>query len=111
MNDRQSILAGLRTRPLTLATLRDAIEAILLDERGSGRYRLNKRQLAEQRAVTQRTIDRWKVQSILPPRDVVNGRDYWWSDALARHDNRIRSATKTPPNAGKPRPASTGAAP
>ena len=67
--------------------------------------RLTKRQVAEREACSTRTIDRRVADGSLSPPDIINGRCFWSLSVLQRHDcERSQSTTRTPCNAGKPRP-------
>jgi predicted DNA-binding transcriptional regulator AlpA len=67
--------------------------------------RLTKRQVAEREACSTRTIDRRVADGSFPAPNVIAGRLYWWLSALQRHEReRSQSTTRTPCNAGKPRP-------
>jgi hypothetical protein len=48
--------------------------------------RLTKRQLAQRRGKSTRTVDRDVERGILPAPQFENGRAYWWLSALQRHE-------------------------
>ena len=58
------------------------------------------RRLIDRRAVGQRyggkhprTIKRWVDQGVIPPPDLnIKNRDYWYEDALDRHDRQLVAA-------------------
>lgn len=59
--------------------------------------RLTKRQLAQRRGKSTRTIDRDVARGILPPPQFENGRAYWWLSALQRHERaHIQSKPHVP---------------
>jgi hypothetical protein len=48
--------------------------------------RLTKRQLAQRRGKSARTIDRDVARKLLPPPEFENGRAYWWLSVLQRYE-------------------------
>jgi hypothetical protein len=84
----------------------DALEAAVYG-RASGFFnrKLTKPQVALREAKSPRQIERDVENGSYPPPDeIINGRWYWWLSTLERHDReRVRSTTRTPPNAGNPR--------
>src|SRR5262245_35114575 len=86
----------------------DVLEAAVLG-RGAATFfdrRLNKGQVGLHEGCSPRTIERGVKKGTFPPPDeIINKRAYWWLSTIERHNReRIRSATQTPPNAGKGRP-------
>lgn len=54
--------------------------------------RLTKRQLAQRRGKSPRTIDRDVKRGTLPPPEYENGRAYWWLSVLQCHERKLNQS-------------------
>lgn len=71
-----------------------ALEAVVMGRKDAAptdpRFdrRLTKRELAQRRGKSTRTVDRDVERGVLPPPEVENGRCYWWLSTLQRHERK-----------------------
>ena len=54
--------------------------------------RMTKRQLAQQRAQSTKSVDRAVKAGLLPPPEYENGRAYWWLSKIQEHERQRREA-------------------